>query len=443
MKKEQTEEIHLQLSWVRIKRGTALKTDKIDQKWELLSPGTWNLEAGPDFLNAKFKINGQEFTGDVEIHKKTSDWKYHKHSENPLYNNVILHVVETDDCSINKSSKQKVPQIPVLTIAPASSSARIAVKDKFPSGKCQKFFSSYSDDDLHKLFMKAGIKKLINKSSKIMSAMQEQGINRALYQYIFEACGYKHNRLQFLELFSRVKSYKNLEPAALEVVLWGESGLLPDPAATMLDKEMHEFTINLWNRWWKIRQGSNSKINWTHSSIRPVNSPERRIAGLLSILKKFNEHPIEKLCHLSEKAESPNSLIKAFRTLILTSDPLWDLYYTFTSKAEKSSKVIGKSRADDIIVNCILPSLDAYSKITDNRHLKNKIKDAFLQMPKSQDNRILKTASVKWFMPPSRQKNIFKNAGSQQGAIYLYRGFCLEYCNECEKCPLNTLIKNL
>ena len=42
--------------------------------------------------------------GSVEIHVKSSDWHKHKHSDDPNYENVILHVVYEYDQAILDSS---------------------------------------------------------------------------------------------------------------------------------------------------------------------------------------------------------------------------------------------------------------------------------------------------------------------------------------------------
>ena len=57
-------------------------------------PGWWNREAGPDFRHATVQIGDEpERTGDVEIHLRADDWPHHGHQHDPLYNEVVLHVV--------------------------------------------------------------------------------------------------------------------------------------------------------------------------------------------------------------------------------------------------------------------------------------------------------------------------------------------------------------
>ena len=64
---------------------------------EVIDPGLWNTNAGPDFFNAKIKIGGVLWVGNIEIHLKASDWKLHHHDTNSDYDNVILHIASDID----------------------------------------------------------------------------------------------------------------------------------------------------------------------------------------------------------------------------------------------------------------------------------------------------------------------------------------------------------
>ena len=63
----------------------------------ILSPGELNTDAGPDFRNARIRINDILREGPVELHIKASDWDRHGHEGNPNYRGVILHVVWEND----------------------------------------------------------------------------------------------------------------------------------------------------------------------------------------------------------------------------------------------------------------------------------------------------------------------------------------------------------
>ncbi len=83
------------------------------EKVRVIDPGVLNRDAGPDFFNAKVKINGQTWVGNIEIHMKASDWHRHGHREDPAYDNVILHVVALSDMRIQRVDGTEIPQMQV------------------------------------------------------------------------------------------------------------------------------------------------------------------------------------------------------------------------------------------------------------------------------------------------------------------------------------------
>src|ERR1700757_4544175 len=71
--------------------------------------GEHNTHAGPDFTNARIKLGDTEWAGNIEIHKRASDWFVHNHHTDRAYDNVILHVVYEYNCEIYNSKNQHVP----------------------------------------------------------------------------------------------------------------------------------------------------------------------------------------------------------------------------------------------------------------------------------------------------------------------------------------------
>lgn len=80
------------------------------KKVEILSVGTHNHDAGPDYSSARICIDGKEWVGNIEIHVCSSDWVKHRHHLDKAYDTVILHVVRTADKPIYNSRGELVPQ---------------------------------------------------------------------------------------------------------------------------------------------------------------------------------------------------------------------------------------------------------------------------------------------------------------------------------------------
>ncbi|MFA6448833.1 MAG: DUF2851 family protein [bacterium] len=81
----------------------------------IYSQGEWNFGPGPDFIDALFKIDGEEsIRGDVELHVRAADWRRHGHHQNPEYCGVLLHVALWNDGKeqfVTNARGETIPQI--------------------------------------------------------------------------------------------------------------------------------------------------------------------------------------------------------------------------------------------------------------------------------------------------------------------------------------------
>ena len=87
-------ERHVQAIWYDERlRPPSLSTVR-GETVAVVDPGTWNLEAGPDFRCAVLELGRERrrMEGDVEVHMRPSDWRAHGHGDDPAYGKVVMHV---------------------------------------------------------------------------------------------------------------------------------------------------------------------------------------------------------------------------------------------------------------------------------------------------------------------------------------------------------------
>ena len=79
---------------------------------EVVDPGLYNrTDQGPDFFNAKIKVDGLLWVGNIELHTKASDWYRHRHDKDSAYDSVIMHVVTDADMDVTTSLGKVLPTL--------------------------------------------------------------------------------------------------------------------------------------------------------------------------------------------------------------------------------------------------------------------------------------------------------------------------------------------
>jgi hypothetical protein len=428
MKKKHFIERKVQFAWKKLKRGSQFKSDT-GQIVTVLSSGSWNPEEGPDFLNAKFAIDGVELVGDVEIHIAASDWEKHGHDKDSRYKNVKLHVVMEND-----SKKKSLMPIIVMPDLPPSHK-NFSEQSKFGLGACAKVFSGVADDIFYDFLRDAGIERFKEKSTEAVPGIISSGFDNALMKKTFVALGYKKNKDNFADLFERVQQHEESgNPDSLEAIIWGESGLLPDPTTNNVAPEMKQYARKLWDKWWKKRLSNQMPIKWIKAGVRPLNSPERRIAGLCAILRSSGWNLSKKILSLMRSNPSPGKFSAALLALFETDNEIWKSWTNFRDKRNLNAALIGKMRALDIIINVVLPFLHAKFAISKDIASSLFCEETYCVLPRPQDNIKIKTSINKWFFPPSRAKMVIKDAPSAIGAMHIMKKFCDKCFGDCPEC---------
>ena len=140
---------------------------------EVIDPGLYNnSDAGPDFFNAKVKVDGILWVGNVEIHIKASDWYRHHHDKDSAYDSVILHVVQQADMEVKTCQGKTLTtlELPVAEELKQDYEGLIH-SDKYPP--CYKIIPKLPSLKVHSWLSSLQVERLQQKTSAIVERVQK------------------------------------------------------------------------------------------------------------------------------------------------------------------------------------------------------------------------------------------------------------------------------
>ena len=439
----------------------ALRT-KDGRKLEVIYKGQLNSDSGADFHNAEIRIDSQILKGDVEVHVKNSHWRVHHHHRNPRYNDTILHVVMWDDSISLLVKRQDGERIPTLVLYDYLDSSigklwkKIEENEDTP-GPCREKAEMLTLETIGTLLDRAGMERFFRKTDEIEQSLEEKGVDQLLYEGVMEGLGYSKNKEQFRELAQIVplEVLKGQPPEHIQAVLFNVAGLLPSKIddRKVFDAETEEYISKLRSLWIPFSpQFENRQISgerWEFFRIRPENFPTKRIAGISYILSKCgNENggssaPFLRMFLSAFSSRNSTSYLymegktyqKLRNMLMLRAAGYWTRHYTFGGKQhEENPLLIGRNRADDIVINVILPVALAYSRQLQDEKLNQAVVEAYTKHKKLQDNKITRYVADQIFRDRKENSSIVNSAARQQGLIHFYKTFCV--MRNCQSCPL-------
>ena len=393
----------------------------------IIKSGLHNKNAGPDFLNAQLKIDGQTWIGNVEIHLKASDWYLHNHEKDLNYDAVILHVVWENDVAIYMKNNKPIPTLVLknfidetvlnkyknLFLAPTTwlpCKNAISTVDKF-------IFNNWKE----RLFFD----RLERKSEEINTLLQQENNNfeAVLFQLLIKNFGLKVNGNSFLRLaqsvdYSVIKKL-SFHANQLAALLFGQAGFLEEETEDDYQKELRKEYDYLKH---KFKLNHIPKNEFSFFRMRPNNFPTIRIAQLVAL---FHKHQ-----NLFSKLIALDNLEEFYELFTVVVNPFWQTHYNFDSISKKSPKKITTSFVDLLIINTIIPLQFLYQKS------RGEVDEEFflvlLKKMKPEKNSIIS----KFFEIGVSSKNAFDT----QALLELKNNYCAP--KRCLECAIgNTILK--
>ncbi len=354
---------------------------------EVINPGEYNRDSGPDFFNARIRISGMEWAGNIEIHTRASHFEIHGHHRDHAYDNVILHVVSESDKRVRNARGEEVLTVRIEFDNALFDRYAELVNNPYIIAcegevvKLDKFFITHWINAL-------AIERLMEKSDSVMKIFSDTGNDweETFYRILSRYFGFRVNTEPF-EMLAAALPFKIIRKHIdnrfqLEALLFGTSGMLDEGLfRNAINDEYYKDLI----KEYKILSSKYSLRSvhgwlWKFNKLRPVNFPTIRISQLAAMLAVTGG-----LFSRVVEAKEISVLRKAFE---VSASEYWDDHYVFGKKSKKIVKSAGAVASDIFLINAVIPVVFIYGK----NHSNNEICEraiSFLEEIKAEENSIL------------------------------------------------------
>lgn len=394
---------------------------------EVIDPGLHNGDAGPDFFNAKLKIDGMLWVGNVEIHDCSSDWYQHGHDRDPRYDNVILHVVRYADRSVVTHNGLSLPQMQIeVPAAVRMHYEELMAADKYPP--CYKVIPTLEPVMARSWMSALGVERLEQKTNAIVRRVAQCGNDweRAYFVTLARYYGFGINGEAFerwaLSFPLSVAAHHRDDRFQLEALFLGQAGLLDPQAIPLRHREAavsDDYYRRLCSEYGYLQHKFSlhpvSCVLWRYLRLRPQNFPQVRMVQLANMY----------YCHKTSLASLTDctTVKEVERLFTIQATPYWETHYAFGLESPKRHKQLSKATVDILVINVAVPMLFAYGRHRGDERLCDRALQ-FLDGLKAESNSII----TLW-----RECGLeVRTAAGSQALIHLKK----EYCDkrDCLRC---------
>lgn len=363
------------------------------KKVRIVDVGTGNPNQGPDFFNAKLYLDDTLWAGNIEIHVKSSDWFRHRHHTDPRYNNVILHLVETADCTIDTEDGRHPPQMEVRMVEDfAARYEELCRTDEYP--RCHKVIPDIDKMNVHAWMDALLIKRLEQKVERIDEMLRQShgDWEQACFVTLCRNFGFGLNGDAFERWGKKIplqdigKHRDHL--LQVEAIFLGMAGLIDhmEPTAGKEKTALLHREFDFLSHKFQLPEPMSVR-DWRFSRSRPQNFPHNRMMQLAQLFHE-GKTGIRNLI----EPDKATALIESLRSCSLSD-----------------------STIQLIIINTAAPLKWAYGRTIQDQGMMDNAIDLLRQVP-AENNRILRL----W-----KQCGLnVDNAADSQALIQLKQHYC-------------------
>ena len=351
------------------------------QQVEVIDTGLANTDAGPDFFNAKLKLDGVLWIGNIEIHERSSDWFKHGHHADAGYNSVILHIASEIDTEISRSNGERIPQIQLICPeAVRTNYKELLETDSYPP--CYRIIPSLPPFTAHSWMTALQMERFEQKATLLNERLKRCQGNweDAFFITLARNFGFGLNGDAFETWahrlpFRAVDKHRN-DLFQIEAIFFGQAGILEDSDGDGYYLRLKKEYTYLQHKFGLIPMDASL---WRFLRLRPANFPHIRIAQLACLYHRA--YGLLSRIMETETLQGVRDILKG------GTSEYWLTHYTFGGSSPSRPKTLSNTSLDLLIINTVVTFLYAYGLHKGNRVLCARA-GSFLEELKAENNYI-------------------------------------------------------
>ena len=379
------------------------------QQVEVIDTGLANPDTGPGFFNAKLKLDGVLWIGNIEIHERSSDWFKHGHHADAGYNSVILHIASEIDTEISRSNGERIPQIQLICPeAVRTNYKELLETDSYPP--CYRIIPSLPPFTAHSWMTALQMERFEQKATLLNERLKRCQGNweDAFFITLARNFGFGLNGDAFETWahrlpFRAVDKHRN-DLFQIEAIFFGQAGILEDSDGDGYYLRLKKEYTYLQHKFGLIPMDASL---WRFLRLRPANFPHIRIAQLACLYHRA--YGLLSRIMETETLQGVRDILKG------GTSEYWLTHYTFGGSSPSRPKTLSNTSLDLLIINTVVTFLYAYGLHKGNRVLCARA-GSFLEELKAENNYITRM----WEQCGMKASN----AADSQALIQLKKEYC-------------------
>ncbi len=413
------------------RNGQTLHSD--GHRLRILFGGYPAVAQGPDFIAARFELDGVCMQGDVEMHVAPEDWYRHRHHLDRGFAGVCLHITarrpHRESFEINhRWHPRAIPAFRLPLPEVEAPSLNLTEHCRPAAG-----YRLHLTDRLQQL----AARRFEEQVRLMLEALCADGTEAVFYRAFMRVLGYPVNSVPFESLAQCIswpwlqswRRYFWLNERQLLALYLAQAGLYPE-------RPTDEYSRTLCGeiRYWqdKLPAAALRSEAWQLAGVRPLNHPHLRLAAWAAYCRHRSDL-YQSFRRVLSAREPLDKIMPALNALFDVPVPhYWQNHFALGRplRSHRIRRFLGRARRMELLMNLVIPLNAAEARLNESTGYYAYLQSLYTAIPLVQNYRsVLKNAD--W-------KAECIDHWPKQAVMQALRLLENEYCGAaaCERCPI-------